>query len=319
MQNVMLTRRKSKQLGETNFEHLKIFRGKPKKSKEFEMAMAAKETVGKPTQSLPSGLHDLERELEFSQMGGQPRGADPESRHALEQTERPEQVQRQDRPHGLHFAYHPAHNPVHYSGGTSKDGLPPPSPFEGKSAEDAETWLHNFILWSEIKQHPDSTRLQIFPYLLKAAARTWYDTQSSSTKQDWEGLCEAFLSRYVQQGILHHNRVGRIFNLSHEGPVLDFLEKMQVEGHKCGFNEDLLISAAIKALKPEIRSFVLQQDVKDWQTLCKMAFIAETSVKPNDSVLQQIATDLKSLHKQLEEGKSINSIQTTQPSQQQPQ
>ena len=52
-----------------------------------------------------------------------------------------------------------------------------------------------------------------------------------------------------------------------------------------GLNENL-ISAAIKTLKPEIRSFVQQQYVKDWETLSKMAFIAEMSVKATDTTLQ---------------------------------
>ena len=58
---------------------------------------------------------------------------------------------------------------------------------------------------------------------------------------------------------------------------------MQVERHR-GLNENL-ISAAIKALKPEIHSFV-GQHVKDWGTLSKMVFIAEMSAKATDTTLQ---------------------------------
>ena len=205
-----------------------------------------------------------------------------------------------------------------YHTSASRDGLPPPSPFDGKSATDAENWLQDFILWSKIRQLSEQQKIQTFPYLLKDSARTWYETQTSTTCQNWDKLCDAFLSRYVELGPLKHTRVGQVFSFCHEnGPVLDFLEKLKVEGHRCGFNEDLLISAAIKALKPEIRSFVLQQDVKDWESLCKMAFIAETSIKPTDTMLQQIAADLKSLQKQLDESNAINTVEPRQHTQQQ--
>ena len=205
-----------------------------------------------------------------------------------------------------------------YQTSAARDGLSPPSSFDGKSATDAETWLQDFILWSKIRQFSEQQKIQIFPYLLKDSARTWYETQTSTVCKNWNNLCDAFLNRYVEQGPLKHSRVGKVFSLCHEnGPVLDFLEKLKVEGHRCGFNEDLLISAAIKALKPEIRSFVLQQDVKDWETLCKMAFLAETSVKPTDNMLQQIAADLKSLQKQIDEDKSINTVEPRQQTQRQ--
>ena len=69
--------------------------------------------------------------------------------------------------------------------------------------------------------------------------------------------------------------------------------KIQVEDYRCDFNQDRLISAAMKAIKPEFHSFVLQQDIEDWETLCKIAFIPETPAMSTDAMLQQINADLK--------------------------
>ena len=76
---------------------------------------------------------------------------------------------------------------------TQRDGLPPPGPFEGKNTEDAETWIKNFALWAEIRQYDDDSKLQVFPYLLKGVARTWFETQKSSNRDDWETLAGALL------------------------------------------------------------------------------------------------------------------------------
>ena len=200
----------------------------------------------------------------------------------------------------------------HLKPNNQRDGLPPPGPFEGKNSEDADTWIKNFALWAEIRHYDEDAKLQIFPYLLKGAARTWFETQKSAVRSDWETLADAFMERYILKGPQHREAVGKVFDLrQNDTPVLDFLEKLQVEGHRCGFNEDLLISAAVKALKPEIRSFVLQQNVQSWEDLCKAAFICESSVKPEPAhgVLKQIAADVKALEKQIQENKTINVVE----------
>ena len=309
----MLTRSRAKLLGSSVAEFHELQNSSVRSKRKSNMASTSKDevTIGKPSQQITLGqsrLQQLEDDLGYSGLGSQSRDTEGETGR----TEQAEQAEEKERSR-VRFTLpsHKYHGLTSYTVSGSRDGLPPPAPFEGKVLEDGETWLQNFHLWSEIRQHNEPTRIQIFPYLLKGAARTWYETQKDSVRLDWENLCEAFLHRFIQKGPLHHDQVAKIFDKKQTDglPVLDFLEKLQVEGHRCGFSEDLLISAAVKALKPEIRSFVLQQDVRDWETLCKMALIAESSVKPTDGVLQQIAADLKSLQKQLEENKSINAIE----------
>jgi len=255
-----------------------------------------KETVGRPLTQQNPEAETLGRSFLSFNVGGR--------------TPQEQERRMADREDESRYAYS-THYDKYSTGnvGALRDGLPPPSPFEGRTSEDAETWLKNFYLWAEIRRFDTPAKVQIFPYLLKGGARTWYETQKDKIKRDWDALGAAFLHRYVIKGPLLHAAVAKVFCLVQNGPVMEYLENLYLEGKRCGFDDDLLISAAIKGLKPEIKSFVLQQDVKDWESLCKVAFIAESSVKPADDVLQQIAKDLKTLQKQIEDGKTINVIE----------
>ena len=200
----MLTRSKSKVLGaNTDFQQLPT---RSQRSKRSLKMTSNKEVSGTPShwsQELTDSIRrkHSERGTEFSQLGGQPSG---QGKSGLKPSDHQVDPRTRNADHAYsstHFSSDPAHNRSDNQTGSSRDGLPPPSPFDGKSSEDAETWLKNFILWSEIRHHSKDQKIQMFPYLLRGAARVWYDTQKSGTTVRWDDLCEAFLSRYVQQDL----------------------------------------------------------------------------------------------------------------------
>ena len=127
-----------------------------------------------------------------------------------------------------------------------------------------------------------------------------------------------------QKGPQFHECVSKVFDMRQGSKsVEDFLAELEMEGHRCNFSDELLVSLAIKAVRPEIKSFLLQQDVQDFESLRKAAFIAESSLKPADNQMQQFSTAVLASLKQLSDkvaaiGLESRTVNAVSPEKQQP-
>ncbi|MCO5587660.1 hypothetical protein L7F22_041611 [Adiantum nelumboides] len=69
--------------------------------------------------------------------------------------------------------------------------------FNGAAGEDAQEFLDNLeIACLVIGNDDDATRLRVFPLLMKAKAKTWFNTLLPANKGDWAGLRVLFLAKF---------------------------------------------------------------------------------------------------------------------------
>ncbi|MCO5588639.1 hypothetical protein L7F22_042596 [Adiantum nelumboides] len=69
--------------------------------------------------------------------------------------------------------------------------------FHGRSDEDATDFMDNFeVACVVFGRDDDVSRLRLFPLLLKAEGRTWFNTLLSAVRADWGCLRMAFMQRF---------------------------------------------------------------------------------------------------------------------------
>ncbi|MCO5592137.1 hypothetical protein L7F22_046133 [Adiantum nelumboides] len=69
--------------------------------------------------------------------------------------------------------------------------------FNKATGEDAQEFLDNLEIACLVTGHDDdATRLQVFPLLMKADAKAWFNTLLSANRGDWAGLRVLFLAKF---------------------------------------------------------------------------------------------------------------------------
>jgi hypothetical protein len=180
------------------------------------------------------------------------------------------------------------------------------------------------LLYCDIEGIDNDQRPMHLGYLLEGPARTWFEVQKPTVLHDWDLLKIAFISRYVKKGAQFHECVSKVFDMRQGSKAVeDFLAELEMEKHRCGFSDDLLVSLAIKAVRPEIKTFLLQQDVQDFESLRKAAFVAESSLKPADGQMKEFSTAVLASLKQLSDkvaaiGLESRTVNAVSPEKQQP-
>ena len=172
-------------------------------------------------------------------------------------------------------------------------GLPGPGPFFGDGTQDAADWIRTFEIWTELKRLPEKTQVGSFSMLMKLIARRWFDTLSDEDRKDMVKIKQAFNSRFCQQDMwADFLQVGQIKQGPSE-PAIQYLERCLALFKRVQISEQHQICSTIEGLRPQLQTFVIQQNAQNFEQLRKAALLAEKSVRPqsnepNQSILQAV-------------------------------
>jgi len=110
-----------------------------------------------------------------------------------------------------------------------------PTAFSGIASENAEAWMRYFVNFCEFKAHAEAKMLALFKVLMVGSAATWLDSLSDDTRNNWEALKDAFLTRYTTAEFLNYKNARELFNSKQEDKsVDDYCAHMQRIARKVG-------------------------------------------------------------------------------------
>ena len=197
-----------------------------------------------------------------------------------------------------------------------------PIQFSGSALEDAENWLRHFNNYCTYKAYDDAKRLGLFKVLLAGGAATWLDSLQQATLNDWNGLREAFLQRYLTPEFMHFKSARLIFNTKMQKgeTVDDYVAKMQQLARSIQAEEKMVRFAVLNGLRPEIANFVTQKQPKTMTELLDAARIAELTNPTTSETDTTVSAQLAGVQEQLKqltakwEGTAVASVNSNQDS-----
>ncbi|MCO5607573.1 hypothetical protein L7F22_061770 [Adiantum nelumboides] len=86
--------------------------------------------------------------------------------------------------------------------------------FNGAAGEDAQEFLDNLEIACLVTgRDDDATRLRVFPLLMKAEAKVWFNTLLPANRGDWAGLRVLFLAKFGGGGETSESLWGKVCEL----------------------------------------------------------------------------------------------------------
>ncbi|MCO5549876.1 hypothetical protein L7F22_003350 [Adiantum nelumboides] len=113
--------------------------------------------------------------------------------------------------------------------------------FNGGAGEDAQEFLDNLEIACLVTgQDDDVTRLRVFPLLMKAEAKAWFNTLLPANRGDWAGLRVLFLAKFGGGGETSEILWGKVCELR-QGSLFEYnvyeLQFVELwESEICGTN-----------------------------------------------------------------------------------
>ena len=193
--------------------------------------------------------------------------------------------------HGLPFVTSaPADHTVDPESDSESDmaDINPPS-FSGTALENGEMWMRHFTNFCEFKAHNDAKALSLFKVLMVGSAATWLDSLEEATRNDWDALKAAFLTRYMTADFLKYKSARELFNSKQgERSTDDYCAHMQKLAKQVGADDQMLRFAVLNGLRSDIAHYVTQKQPTDWKQLLEAARVGEmcSATQPqSDSVV----------------------------------
>lgn len=208
------------------------------------------------------------------------------------------------------------------SNALTADLLMPPL-FHGTPQEDGQAWLMYFKRFSVYRKNTDDDKITIFPLFLRTAAADWYDQLSEDIRANWQQLETAFAERFTPSDFTRWTKVSDMFSrfqYSNES-VDEYVVQLQKMARSTNLTDDNIIRYAIlKGLRPEIRSYVLQNNAKNIADVLSFGRIAE-QVRPGAPALSDVrqqrqVADLEAEVRQLSTTVQRMSVASVQPKEQ---
>lgn len=177
-----------------------------------------------------------------------------------------------------------------------------PNHFKGHSSEDCDSFLNRFEHYATFTQLNEEGKRALFPVLLKDIAFDWYNNLPSEIT--YNGLKAAFRERFGPNEALKWQKVSSIWDRKMTATETsdEFVAVMKKLAKEAAMPDDMLSSALIKNLRPELRRFVVQQGKKTVDDILQAAKLAEAvetspdlgSTEKNIAVLLQEVRQLSS-------------------------
>ncbi|MCO5591858.1 hypothetical protein L7F22_045851 [Adiantum nelumboides] len=94
--------------------------------------------------------------------------------------------------------------------------------FNGAASEDAQEFLDNLEITCLVTgRDDDATRLRMFPLLMKAEAKVWFNTLLPANRGDWAGLRVLFLAKFGGGGETSESLWGKVCELR-QGSLFEY-------------------------------------------------------------------------------------------------
>jgi len=171
-----------------------------------------------------------------------------------------------------------------------------PSPFYGKSQEDAQDFLKYIERYADFKNMNEAERLQFIAVLLRDSASDFYDSLDDATRGSWDTFKTAFLGRFGRSEAVRWRDVGDIWSVQQQPgeTSADYIAKITRRSrHLPSIDETTLRYAIIHGLRPEVRSYVLQSGAKTMAELLQAAQVADVAATPADPTLTTLLNEVR--------------------------
>ena len=167
--------------------------------------------------------------------------------------------------------------------GPSNGNVPPPAfsarpvsmadvtaavkPFTGR--EQADDWLDQFNLFLKFRKVVGQDRIDLFSLLMQGAARDWLSTLPPATLATETVLFTEFKNRFGLSQAQKWRTERELWSRDQlDGENVDeYVVTMQVIANRIGMSQENLLRMIIQGLKPELRLFTMNADVKNIKDL----------------------------------------------------
>jgi len=178
-----------------------------------------------------------------------------------------------------------------------------PQSFTGTNM-DADAWLAHFQRYIEYRQLSENDVIAILPLFLKDVAIDWYENLPGNVKQDQEALLSNFKTYFGKSPLDYVFDQESVFSRTQKATekVRDYVAQMQKLAKRVpGLDDDLLIWAIIKGLRPFIKASVIQHKAEvttlaDLLQHAKLAESAGAGVKDDnldDAQIRQLRDEIR--------------------------
>ena len=192
---------------------------------------------------------------------------------------------------------------------TNNSKLTPPF-WSGRPEEiDAKTFWTYLINWAKFKNIPDNKLVEIIPLFLKDEILDWFELLPEDQKSNFSDIDLAFKARFFPTKISRISQLTEIWHRkqSRDESVERFITDIQKLAKLGGLNqEDTILLAIIKGLKPEIRSQVMMRDPSDLKQLIELAKKAEENQRIEDAIIREQEERLEANSVGLESSRTAN-------------
>jgi len=149
----------------------------------------------------------------------------------------------------------------------------------------------------------------LIPLLLQGAAIYWYDQQEDGVKKDVERLLDALQKQFAPSQAIAWKKHSSIWtrNQSASETAEQYIIDLSKQAAALHLDDSEVIHAALRGIRRELRSFVVQKNPTTVADLIAAAKLAEATVEPGETSSFDVVMDaIKRLEKRFETT-SINS------------
>ena len=181
------------------------------------------------------------------------------------------------------------------------DSILSPGQFFGRANEDPEAWMTLLIYWLDYKHFDKSNPLSAIGLLMRGAAQDWFASIREECKSVTDFL-EHFKRRYITPDANLWKDHIKVFDVV-QNPgqsVEEYFTELLRQSRKAEISPKMLMSQALKGLKPSIRQMVQQHECDSLDALRKWALLAEQNdIAPSgpDPLLLQVLKEIRVLQK----------------------
>ena len=176
-----------------------------------------------------------------------------------------------------------------------------PPVFEGRSTDDALSFLQYVERYAAFKQMSDGEKLQFMAILLRDAASDFYEGLPTAQRQSWDQFKTAFLARFGRSEAVRWRDTSDLYTMAQklDESAEDFISRVTKKAKYIpNIDESLLRSAVIQGLRPQIRSHVLQANVQTMADLLQAARVADVATTSSDPTFQQLLNEIRHSNEQ---------------------
>ena len=155
-----------------------------------------------------------------------------------------------------------------------------PSPFHGNGTENAQDWLDYFKRYVAFKQLNANASLALFALLIRGTVNTWYSSLSNTDRVNYDGVLERFEKKYAPAPISLWRRASELWSRDEKSgeTVEEYYSDMVRRAREVSASDEMTRFAMVRGLRPELRTYVMQQNPATNDELLAAAKVSEATV-----------------------------------------